>query len=218
MPEIIIADDHFAVRIGVEMIVRELLGRQCLVDFANDGVSLLDKISSKKYDMVITDMNMPNESGLSLLSKMLAVQSDLKIIVLTVNQEEYFAKQCLITGAYAFVNKAALDSELKEAIRAVSNNRKYISDLQKDQLVQSILNGKAAEDPFNLLSEREKEIALLFLKGMGVLEVANTLALSQSTASTFKARIFKKLDVRSIVELNNVARKFGFITDESIQY
>ena len=219
MPEVIIADDHFTVRIGVELVVRELLGQYCRIDFAADGDTLLDKISAKKYDLMITDLNMPRENGFKLLSRALELQGDLKIIVLTVHQEVYYVKQCLVAGAYAYVHKSALDHELKEAIRSVSNNKKYISDLQKEQLVQSIISDKGVpEDRFSLLSEREKEAARLLLKGMGVLEVANTLAISQSTASTFKLRIFKKLAVNSIVELNTAALRFGFTTDESIQY
>jgi len=218
MREILIADDHFTVRLGVEMVVRELIGRNTRIDFASNGKEMLQKIGEKRYDLLISDLSMPHESGPALITKALAIQSDLRIIILTVYNEENFIKHCLMAGAYAYVNKASYEEELKEAILASFYNKKYISEHQKDQLLRSVLDGKEVSNPFGLLSGREREIALLLLKGHGVLEIANTLAINPSTASTFKGRIFRKLSVHSIIELNKAALRFGFIDDEYSSY
>lgn len=218
MRYIMIADDHFPVRVGVELIVREVAGQDCNISFAENGNDLLSKIVEKKYDLLITDLNMPLVSGANLINQALLLQSDLKIIILTVNENPALARQFIKAGAYAFISKSSFEKDLKNAISFAHHNKKYITENQKEQFLDSILTGKDDKNPFLTLSYREREIATLLLKGMGMLEVGLALAIKATTASTIKGRLFKKLDIKNVIELYDLAQKFDFIDAESKLY
>jgi DNA-binding NarL/FixJ family response regulator len=218
MRDIMIADDHFPVRVGVELIVREVAGQDCNISFAENGNDLLSKIVEKKYDLLITDLNMPLVSGANLINQALLLQSDLKIIILTVNENPALARQFIKAGAYAFISKSSFEKDLKNAISFAHHNKKYITENQKEQFLDSILTGKDDKNPFLTLSYREREIATLLLKGMGMLEVGLALAIKATTASTIKGRLFKKLDIKNVIELYDLAQKFDFIDAESKLY
>ncbi|QLH28161.1 MAG: response regulator transcription factor [Candidatus Parvibacillus calidus] len=107
-------------------------------------------------------------------------------MVVSVNSEEFYAIKAHELGAYGFVHKASSDEELKEAIAAVCQGEKYVSEHQ-----QRLINDQNP-NPFVNLSPRELEVLNLLFKGYGVLEISNELNIGQTTASTFKSRILKK--------------------------
>jgi DNA-binding NarL/FixJ family response regulator len=215
MKKVIIADDHVAVRMGLEMLLRDGAGEPCLIEHASNGNQVLHKVQAAEYDMLVMDMNMPGVNGLQLLEKSLELQPSLRILVISVNPEDFFATKCLQSGAMGFISKKADDDELKKALRNVTNGKVYVSENQRNKIARNYFREDSLTNPFQSLSSRELDVTLLLLKGMGVLEVANALDVSQSTASTFKGRIFKKLDVASLLELNQLARRFGLTDDNS---
>lgn len=215
---ILIADDHFTVRLGLEMLVKDITGEVCTIDQSSAGEDVVQRLQANSYDMLILDMNMPEPSGLQLLEKALEIQPLLKILVVSVNPEDFFATKCLQLGAYGFVSKNAPDEELKIAIRNIIAGRPYLAAAQKNKIVASYLQDGHEPDPFQSLSSRELDVAMLLLKGMGVLEIANALFVTASTASTFKGRVFKKLNINSLLELDRLARLHGVINDDSIQH
>lgn len=219
MKKILIADDHFAVRLGIELMVNDILHGDCTIDFARDSMEVLEKVKNYQYDMLITDLNMPgNQRGPALVEHIVATNAKIRVIVLTVDSELYFAELCFQAGARAFIEKSAPDTELRKAILTVIENHHYISDQQKDIFTQKLLSRGNTAGEIHQLSKRELEMARLLLKGFGVLEVANAMKISISTASTFKSRIFKKLRVGSIIELSRVASQMGFGNEESRLY
>lgn len=216
MTEVLIADDHSVARVGLELLTKGVLGNDAAIDFANSSIEVLAKLEQKRYDILITDLAMPGNMSLSIVGATLTIQKDLKVIVITAGSEEYLAAHCLEQGAYAFVNKSSPDKMLKEVIRQVSSGQKYLSQEQKDNLVLFFLNGKKGIKQFQQLSEREKDVVRLLLKGTGILEIANALNVSSSTVSTLKLRIFKKLKVNSVVELSHSAMESGIMKGNEI--
>ena len=218
MTRILIADDHFTVRLGIEMLVKDVLEEQCTIKHAGTGGEVIKMLQSEVYDILITDMNMPEPCGLQLLEKALQLQSDLKVLVVSVNPEEFFVEKCFQLGAYGFIPKKTGDEEFRKAIEAVISNKPYITESQKNKFAEDYFNEEDGKNPFKLLSARELEVTMLLLKGNGILEIANNLSVSNSTASTFKARVFKKLNISSLLELQRYAKHFGLIDDDSVQY
>jgi DNA-binding NarL/FixJ family response regulator len=216
MTEILIADDHSVARVGLELLTISALGNDTIIHFANSSIEVLNKLGERRYDMLITDLAMPGNMSLSIVSAALAIQEDLKVIVITAGSEEYLAAYSLQQGAYAFLNKSLPDKTLKEVIKQVSAGKKYLSPEQKEKLLDFIMTNKNGIKLFEQLSIREKEVARLLLKGTGILEIAVSLDLSPSTISTLKVRIFKKLKVNSVVELSRIAYESGIIKDNEI--
>jgi len=213
MHHILIADDHILVRTGLELLVREILGGNCNVDFASDGKEVISKLSMKRYDMLITDVSMPDTDALELVTSSLAIQPLLKILVVSVKSEEIFAQRFLKNGAMGYIQKGDSDGELKRAIYEISIGRKFITENQARQFTTAFLSG-IPSNPFEKLSGREFEVALLLLKGYGALEVSNALSINISTASTYRGRVFEKLNVKNLIELNNLARVYQFVVDD----
>jgi len=113
----------------------------------------------------------------------------------------------------AFISKHTSEAEIKTAFENAVQGRRFVPELQQQQLEQLYLYRKDILNPFDGLSAREQKVTQLLLKGLGILEIGNELAISSSTASTYKSRIFKKLNVSNVIELNKHADQFGFITN-----
>jgi len=209
MLKILIADDHFAVRVGLEMLVQEVIEEDKTIEFATDGTDLLSKLSSKYYDVLLTDLNMPGTEGLPMLEKIREISPYVRILVISVNSEDFYAVKVHELGGYGFVHKAASDEEFKEAIFSVCNGDKYLSEHQHKLIYEQNAH------PFVNLSPRELEVLNLLFKGYGVLEISNELNIGQTTASTFKSRILKKTSSASVVELIKLAEKYGYIPDSA---
>lgn len=216
MIKVLIADDHSIARTGLELLTQSALGNDTMIDFATSSTEVISKLGEKKYDLLITDLAMPGNMSLSIVSATLNIQQNLKVIVITAASEGHLAAHCLEQGAYAYVNKNFPDKRLKEAIRQVGSGQKYLSQEQKENLVPFFLDGKNGVKKFQQLSEREKDVARFLLKGNGVLEIANALHVTSSTVSTLKLRVFKKLKVNSVVELSHVAQESGIVMDSEI--
>jgi two-component system invasion response regulator UvrY len=206
MPDILIADDHLTVRLGIKALVEEILGK-CQIDFAVDGPMLFAKLKKKNYDMLITDLNMPEVNTLQLVPRILAIRADVRILVLSINPEHIFARRVLIAGAYGYLQKDASDAEMNDAISTIYAGRRYLSPKQMEG-ISGLLAGKGT-NPFHALTAREMEVAFLLLRGDGLQDIASSLNISPSTASTLKTRVFDKLEVTSIVALMNLARHHG---------
>lgn len=210
MPDILIADDHSAVRHGLALLARQALGNSREIDFARSGEEALALLAEKEYRLLFSDLVMPDRMGLGLIGEALALQSELKIIVVSVGPEEDFAERCMAAGAMAYINKGAPDDTFIEVIQSVYQNAMVG---RKKTLPYTSTAADKNLNSFDELSRREREIVTLLLKGMGILEVANALQISASAASTLKGRAFQKLKVQSVVELSRLAYYHGLHSD-----
>lgn len=206
MIRIIIADDHAVVRKGLKQIFDETLDL-FVADQASSGNELLEKVRKDKFDVVILDISMPGKDGLDTLKELKNEKPDLPVLIFTIYPEEQYALRVIKAGAAGYVNKESAPEILIEAIRKVSQGRKYISpDLA--ELLASNLEVGAGEAPLHeILSDREYQVMCLIASGKTATEIAKELSLSINTISTYRMRILEKMGMKNNAELTHYALK-----------
>lgn len=214
MYNILIADDLYSIRVGVKTIITEVLGPQHNVVLAPDYDALKQAVHNERFDLIIIDLHLQGINGMSLIKTIIDHQADPKIVVMTKLDNDCFFETCMGLGEVkAFISKHTSEAEVRTAFENAVQGRRFMPEMQQQQLEQWYLYKKDFLNPFDVLSAREQKVTQLLLKGLGILEIGNELAISSSTASTYKSRIFKKLNVSNVIELNKHADQFGFITN-----
>ena len=203
MTKIIIADDHPIVRAGMKQIISEASDLM-VADEADDGRKLLSKIREEHFDVVILDITMPHMDGLDVLKQLKIEKPKLPVIVLSMHPEDQYALRVLKAGASGYVTKSSAPDELINAIRKVRRGGKYISATIAERLAFQ-LDADFEEMPHEALSDREYQVLCLLASGKTVTEIADELALSVKTVSTYRARILEKMDMKNNAELIHYA-------------
>ena len=207
MKKILIADDHHIVRTGLGFIVKDEFS-DAEIDECSNGDCVWKKIQSAAYDLVILDITMPGTDSLRLLNNIFTFKPDQKIMIFTMSPVAIYAKKYLGMGVKGFINKEAEPTEVRHAIVAILNNRRYLGPDMQHILTSEDID-KQSITPFDSLSIRELEIMHHLVQGKNVSEIAGMLFLHISTVSTHKANIMAKLDVSNVVELNKMVQLFG---------
>src|SRR5665647_2794117 len=206
MINILLADDHAIIRAGLKIFIKNLMPHSN-VDEAWDGDSAFDKIKQNDYTLIILDVNMPATDSFGLVSNILAIKPESRILMFSMNAEEIYAKKYLHLGALGYLSKDASADEIKQAINNVMSNKRYISSSLTQTLTDNALGKKANnQNPFDLLSPRELEIDRHLMKGESVSQTGTYLNLHTSTVGTHKARIFEKLNCKNVIGINELAR------------
>jgi len=199
MINIIIADDHPIVRRGLRQIVQDEKDMKVIYEAANSD-EVLSGLKEFKADVLLLDISMPGKSGLDLLVDLKNIYPDLPILVLSAMSEELYAKRILKMGALGYIHKESAPDLLVPAIRKVVKGKTYISSKLAEILVED-LSKKDSEFPHENLSEREFEVLLLLGKAKTVSEIADSIALSVTTVSTYRSRILEKMKMKNNAEL-----------------
>ena len=209
MAKLLLADDHFIIRTGLKLIIENFMPHS-KIDEADDGDSSFEKIKKNNYDLLILDVNMPNTDSFVLVSNILALKPEMKILMFSMNDEEVYARRYLKMGVMGYIKKDEHVDEIKKAITTVLNNKKYISPGLSQILIED-LHSNNPENPFDSLSPREFEIVQHLIRGESVAEICQKLTLHSSTVGTHKARIFEKLKCSNIIDLNSLAKVHNII-------
>lgn len=204
---ILVADDHAVVRHGISLLLQEMIP-DIRVTYAWDYDSLMKGLDEKPVDLVICDINMPGCDSFHVIDDMRTIQRSVKILIFSAYREDLYAPRYMQAGANGFLHKDSENEQIVKAVMTVLDNGKYISEAVKERLINKVLaNSKhTVENPLELLSQREMEVARLLLQGQGLLEIANLLKLHIATISTYKKRIYEKMQVSSLPELIAVFR------------
>lgn len=205
MIKILIADDHAVVREGVKYILSEI--RDIKVDGeASNGHEALEKISKNDYDLVLLDIAMPGRDGLEILKDIKAQKPKLPVMILSMFPEEQYALRALKSGASGYLTKDSIPDELIKAVRKILNGGKYVSSSFSDKLLFS-LNSDADGPLHETLSDREYQVMRLIASGKTIKDIADEMALSVKTVSTYRSRILEKMDMKNNAELTHYAIK-----------
>jgi two-component system invasion response regulator UvrY len=203
MIKIIIADDHPIVRAGMKQIIAEDPDLH-VTDEAADGRQLLHKIRAENFDVVILDITMPHIDGLDVLKQLKVEKPKMPVIILSIHPESQYALRVLKAGASGYVTKTSAPDELISAIRKVHRGGKYISPSIAEKLAFQ-LEADFKEMPHEALSDREYQVLCLLASGKTVTEIADELALSVKTVSTYRSRILEKMNMKNNAELIHYA-------------
>ena len=204
---ILVADDHEIVRMALLHVIRQLKPHAHLSE-VNDYKSLYTAISNDSYDLVILDVNMPNGSFQEAVNYVKLKQPKIKILVFSSQDELIYALRYLKLGADGYLNKESSSAKIEKALNAMLTSGRYISEEVKDAMISESLNGPTNSTPIESLSNRELQIANKLVEGIPLKELSNTLNLHSSTISTYKNRLFEKLNIQSIPELVEVLRLY----------
>ncbi len=206
---ILIADDHEIVRRGLKELLEEFYPLS-VIEEANDGLILLNKVDNDSWDIVITDLSMPKLSGLEALRRIREMKPDLPVIVLSIYPEDQYGLRVIKAGAQAYLTKELAQEELIKAIEKVLAGKKYISPTLSEKLDQKSPD-ETEKAPHELLSNREFDVFRLIVAGKPLSEIAAMLSLGPSTISTYRARILEKMNIRSNAELTRYALEHNLI-------
>ena len=211
---VLLVDDHELVRTGIRRLLEDFDGIEVMAE-AENGEEAVSLVRKDKPDVILMDVNMPGIGGLEATRKLLQIHDDMKIIVVTIHVEEPFPTRLLKAGASGYLTKGCAISEIVEAIRTVHKGKRFIGSDVAQQLAMSILPGND-KSPFETLSQRELQVMLMVTQGQRIQEIAEKLCLSPKTVSTYRYRLFDKLDVKSDVELTHMAMRHGMMDDSSL--
>jgi two-component system invasion response regulator UvrY len=211
---VMVVDDHQLVRTGISRLLADAEGIE-IVGQAGSGEDAIDMIKDVHPDVVLMDVQMPGIGGLEATRRSLRVDPDLKIIALTVYDDEPFPSRLMNAGAVGYLTKTANVEEMLKAIESVCDGQRYISSEIAQQLALKPFNHEAGS-PFDTLSSREMQITLMVIGGLRVQEISDNLSLSPKTVNSYRYRIFDKLGVRNDVGLTKMSIKHGVIDSEAI--
>jgi len=205
---VLLVDDHALVRTGL----RALLNCEpdiSVVGEAASGEIALKMVREKKPDIVLMDIKMPGIGGLETTRRMLHSFPDVRVIAVTSYDEDPYPTKLIQTGAAGFLAKDCTSEELIDAIRRVSRGSRYVSaKIAQDLAIRSVTQGEEGkETPTQIsgLSDREMQILVMLGNGMTVQQVSEKLMVTSKTINTYRYRLYRKLGVRTDVELTHIA-------------
>jgi DNA-binding NarL/FixJ family response regulator len=197
---VVLADDHAMVREALAQILEES-GCIRVVGQAADGLGAVDAATKNQPDVLVLDYSMPELSAPEVLSTLQRLLPDLKVLVLTVHENIHYCVKALECGAHGYVVKSAAVGELVDAIKAVSAGEVYISPKVSQKVIQQLRRPKKERVGLEALSQREFELLRVLGAGMSLKECAERLNISTSSASTYRARLMEKLNLRTTAEV-----------------
>jgi DNA-binding NarL/FixJ family response regulator len=203
MLNILIADDHAVVRKGLKQILLEEYPSANIGEVA-DAETLVAQVMNNGWDIVICDMNMPGRSGLDALSQLKQVAPNIPVLIMSMYPEDQYALRVLKAGAAGYLGKDSIHDEIIKAVQTVMLGKKFITPTVAERLANAYRDD-SAQQPHELLSDREFDVFKLLAAGKSVSEIAGQLSLSSTTVSTYRARIIEKMNLRSNAALTRYA-------------
>lgn len=206
--KILIADDHGVVRLGLSLMIKKLRP-SVVIDEVSNYRSLLDIISKKEFDLIVLDIKMPDGNFQETLEIIKIKYPNIKVLIFSAQDEQLFAVRYLKMGADGFLHKLATEEEISKALEKMFDKGSYISNEVKDTMVFNTLNKHIpSQNPIEVLSNREMDIAEKLIKGLSLKDISNDLNIHIASVSTYKTRLFKKLDVQTVPELIEIFRLY----------
>jgi len=205
---VFLIDDHALVRTGFKLILANEVDIE-VVGEADSGEDALPRIRKLKPDVVLCDLHLPGVSGLEITERIVRGGYGSRVVILSVMEDGPLPKRLLQAGALGYVGKGCDASQLLTAVRTVASGGRYLDPSVANNIVFSKVD--EASSPFDKLSSREMEVAMLLLQGMRQEDIARRLSLSAKTVNTHKARLFLKMEVQDTIALARLAAQYGVV-------
>lgn len=212
MIKILLVDDHELVRTGISRILNDIKDFS-VVASVGSGEAAVELCRKSPPDIIMMDISMPGIGGLEATRKILRFCDSTRIICLSMHKENPLPTKIMQAGAHGFLTKDADPNEMVNAIYKVFSGQRYIAaDVAQELAIGSTLQNH--ENPFENLSDRELEIAMMLTRGTRVPEIASNLNITSKTVNTYRYRMFDKLKVNSDVDLTHLALRHKLIQTE----
>jgi two-component system invasion response regulator UvrY len=203
MFRIIIADDHAIARTGIKLLLQaEYLS--VYIEEAATAEALLEKVMTASWDLIITDLSMPGNDGLNIVSQLKKHDPNLPVLVLSGHSEEHYAVKALKAGASGYVNKGLLGDELLKAIRITLQGKKYMNANITDMVIDDLAH-RIRQPSHELLSERELQFFKLLALGKPQPEIAAQMQVHVKTVGSFREKIMVKMNFKTNADLTRYA-------------
>lgn len=212
--KVLIVDDHELVRHGFKSLLSTQPGID-VVETLNSGEKAINWCRDNRgsVDVILMDVNMPGIGGIEATHRINKSWPDIGIIIVTVHDQGPLPKQLLNGGARGYLTKGNGVDEMIAAIKDVHEGKHYIAKDIAQQLALSVLPGEA--NPIDTLSMRETQVLMMIAQGTKTLEISEILNLSPKTISTYRQRLYEKLDVHSDIEMLHLAMKYGMLDENT---
>ena len=210
---LLMVDDHTIVREGLKRVL-EPLTHEWTISEAGSGFQALECLRREHIDLAIVDLSMPGMSGLDLIRRIKSEFPRVAVLVLSMHDEEQYARRAFKAGANGYVTKDTAATELVTAVRKVASGGTYVSTHLAERMVQE-LSGRVQESRLELLSDRELDVLKRIVAGQRLTLIAEELHLSVKTVSTHKSRIQDKLQLPNIAALIRFGLEQGLDKEDS---
>lgn len=209
MTKVLIADDHPLFRRGLKQLLLSV-SDAWQMDEAGNGHEILDCVRREDYDLVILDIGLPGRSGLEILEDIMREKPETRVLILSMYSEDQIATHAIKVGAAGYISKDCEPQELLEAVNLVLRGEVYFQNKALKKLLTEIRNG-TQEAPHERLSVRELEIMRLIVKGEKLSKIAKQLSISKSAVSAYRARVLRKMGLKTNSDIIKYAVKVGLV-------
>ncbi|MEW5984677.1 MAG: response regulator transcription factor [Acidobacteriota bacterium] len=207
---VILADDHTLVRSGIRRILEGQPGVQVVAEAA-DGHAAIEACARHRADVLVVDLKMPGADGIEVLRAVKRAHPALKVIVLTMHAGREYVARAMQEGADGYLLKDSAVQDLVAALDVVRAGQSYYSPAIQQQMAELLREGTRAPQSVESLTDREREVLALLARGLSSKEIAADLNISTRTVETHRANLMRKLGVKSVALLTQVAIREGFI-------
>lgn len=205
---IMLVDDHAVVRMGFKMLLESDADIKVVAE-AENGETAIKSYVEHKPNVVVMDITMPGMGGIEAIERILAKDSNARILVLSAHEDSVHPKRVLNAGAMGYLTKRSAAEELIKAIRTIATGKKYIEASVAQQMAIQQLSGE--QSPVDVLSEREFEVFMSLARGKTTNEIAESLFLSPRTVGTHLYNIKQKLNANNSAEIALIAMRSGLL-------
>jgi len=207
---VLLADDHALVRQGLRLIL-EREGDLEVVAQASDGAEAIALALAEELDLAILDVSMPKLTGIQAARRLAEHRPDLRVLILSMHDNEEFFFEALRAGASGYVLKSAADEDLLAACRAALRGEPFLYPRAIDALIRAFLESGGREGSEDPLTPRETEVVKLIAEGHTSREIGEVLSISEKTVERHRANILEKLGLRDRVALTRYAVRRGLV-------
>jgi DNA-binding NarL/FixJ family response regulator len=207
---ILLADDHALVRRGLRLVLDGQPDLDVVAE-AGDGAEAVQLGLAEHVDIAVLDLSMPRLTGIQAAHELLAQRPDMRILILSMHDNEQFFFEALRVGASGYVLKSAAHEDLVEACRAAMRGEPFVYPGAMAALVRSFLEHGSAEPDEDPLSARESEVVKLIAEGLTSREIGELLHITEKTVERHRSNVFEKLGLRDRVALTRYAIRRGLV-------
>ncbi|MFC2012106.1 response regulator [Chloroflexota bacterium] len=211
---VLIVDDHTLIRDGIRSLL-ELVGDIEVVGEASNGKEALEQVRQLAPDVVLMDLAMPIMNGLEATRRIRKEFPETKVLALTQYDDSEYVVPVIEAGACGFVTKMAAFSELVSAIQVINKGESFLSPTAAAALVRETqvnTTGEGERDPYDRLTDREREVLKLVAEGKTAREIAEILIVSPKTVESYKTSLMNKLDIHNKTDLIKYAIRNRVVT------